>query len=81
MSVQRISFHPEMALFPMSPPEADSRGFSACDVPQYASAETLVSASGGLIEKVAHFQIGNAFVLSFKKKLFSDGHELAICSQ
>jgi hypothetical protein len=49
-----ISFHPEMALFPMS---GVLRGFSACDVFDVRLGENPCPAL--LIKKIAHFQIGN----------------------
>jgi hypothetical protein len=49
-----ISFHPEMALFPMS---CVLRGFSAYDVLDVRFGENPCAAL--LIEKIAHFQIGN----------------------
>jgi hypothetical protein len=54
------SFHPEMALFLMS---RVLRGFSACDVPHVRLGVNPCAAL--LIEKIAHFQIGNELVPSF----------------
>ncbi len=48
------SFHPEMALFPMS---CVLRGFSACNVLHVRLGGNPCAAL--LIEKTAHFQIGN----------------------
>jgi len=48
------SFHPEMALFPMS---GVLRGFSACGVPDVRLGGNPYAAL--LIKKIAHFQIGN----------------------
>jgi hypothetical protein len=64
-----ISFHPEMALFPMS---CVLRGFSACDVLDVRLGGNPCAAL--LIEKIAHFQIGNEFMLSFKTISFSHRH-------
>jgi hypothetical protein len=49
-----ISFHPEMALFPMS---CVLRAFSACNVLDVRLGGNPCAAL--LIEKTAHFQIGN----------------------
>jgi hypothetical protein len=65
-----ISFHPEMALFPMS---CVLRGFSAYDVLDVRFGENPCAAL--LIEKIAHFQIGNYSVLSPETKSYSHGHE------
>jgi len=58
-----------MALFPM---RGVLRGFSACGVPHVRLGGSPCAAL--LIEKIAHFQIGNSLVLSFETRLFSDGH-------
>jgi hypothetical protein len=63
------SFHPEMAHFPMS---CVLRGFSACDVPDVRLGGNPCAAL--LIEKIAHFQIGNALVPSSDIISFLDGH-------
>jgi hypothetical protein len=57
-----------MALFPVS---GVLRGFSACAVLDVRLGGNPCAAL--LIEKIAHFQIGNQFVLSFFETLsFSD---------
>jgi hypothetical protein len=56
-----------MALFPMS---CALRGFSACDVLKVRLDGNPCAAL--LIEKTAHFQIGNELVQSFETN--SDGH-------
>jgi hypothetical protein len=61
-------FHPEMALFPVS---GVLRGFSACDVLDVRLGGNPCAAL--LIEKTAHFQIGNSFVLSFETIYFRMG--------
>ena len=58
-----------MALFPMS---GVLRGFSACDVLDVRLGGNPCAAL--LIEKIAHFQIGNPFVPSFETISFLDGH-------
>jgi hypothetical protein len=57
-----------MVFFPMS---GVLRGFSACDVLDVRLGGNPCAAL--LIEKIAHFQIGNHFVPSIEKILFSDG--------
>jgi len=57
-----------MALFPVS---GVLRGFSACDVLDVRLGGNPCAAL--LIEKAAHFQIGNSFVLSFETIYFRMG--------
>jgi hypothetical protein len=64
-----VSFHLEMAFFPMS---RVLRELSACDVPHVRLGVNPCAAL--LIEKIAHFQIGNKLVPSLQIILFSDGH-------
>jgi hypothetical protein len=58
-----------MAPFPMS---SVPHGFSACDVLDVRLGGNPCAAL--LIEKIAHFQIGNEFVISFETISFSNGH-------
>jgi len=66
---QLIRFHPKMALFPMN---CVLRGFCACDARNVRLGGNPCAAL--LIEKIAHFQIGNSLVLFYETTSFLDGH-------